>query len=528
MGDVLPRIAASLVCATLFCVGTWQSLGAMQQSGYQNGKFMRWIRNKENLTFNRLWVWALCLVLASAVTTLCFSFLGTVGTLAVSAVPFLGLSLLFVYSDRKFALKVPVKNTARCKRLFVAYYFVTAVFSYFFIAVLAFLAKWNGSAFYATIAYVPFAVMPILLPLLLVFANAVMGIFERAHNKKFVKRAGHVLDETQITRVAIVGSYGKTSVKNILAAVLAEKYTVIATPASYNTPMGIALTVTSKEFANKQVFIAEMGARKAGDIQELCQMVKPDFAVFTGICNQHVETFGSLDNVWEEKSKILFSGAKVVCAESLQERAQNCDCIWAQSANVKDVDLQATKTRFTLTLGGEDIAVETALLGETAVENILLAATLALNMGLTPQEIQAGLGKLQPVAHRLQLMQSGGAYILDDGYNANIRGAEEALKALCRFDGRKCVVTPGLVECGILQTELNARLGERIANANLDKVIFVGETLVGALKNGYTAAGGEAEKCVTVKTLVDAQTLLQDWIGAGDCVLFLNDLPDVY
>jgi UDP-N-acetylmuramoyl-tripeptide--D-alanyl-D-alanine ligase len=257
-------------------------------------------------------------------------------------------------------------------------------------------------------------------------------------------------------------------------------------------------------------------------------MVKPDFAVFTGICNQHVETFGSLDNVWEEKSKILFSGAKVVCAESLQERAQNCDCIWAQSANVKDVDLQATKTRFTLTLGGEDIAVETALLGKTAVENILLAATLALNMGLTPQEIQAGLGKLQPVAHRLQLIQSGGAYILDDGYNANIRGAEEALKALCRFDGRKCVVTPGLVECGILQTELNARLGERIANANLDKVIFVGETLVGALKNGYTAAGGEAEKCVTVKTLVDAQTLLQDWIGAGDCVLFLNDLPDVY
>ena len=528
MDEVLARIAACLVCTTLFCIGTWQSLGAMQQGGYQNGKFMRWLRNKDNLLFNRLWVWALCLALSSAVTALCFSFLGTVGGLAVSAIPFLGLSLFFVWADRKYALKVPVKNTPRCKRLFVAYYFITAVFSYIFIAVLAFLAKWNGSGIYAVIAYVPFAATPVFLPILLCAANGVMCVFEKAHNEKFIKRAGQVLNQTEIIRVAVVGSYGKTSVKHILATVLAEKYSVAYTPASYNTPLGIALTVNNPLFAGKQVFIAEMGARKAGDIQQLCDMVKPNFAIFTGVCPQHVETFGSLENVWQEKSKIFQTGAKVVCAESLQERVGDTPCILAKRENIKNINLQATKTSFTLTLDGQDIQVETTLLGEAAIENILLAATLAYEMGLSVQEIASGLSKVQPIPHRLQLIQSGSAYILDDGYNANVRGAGEALKALCRFSGRRCVVTPVLVECGILQAELNGRLGEMIANAKVDKVILVGETLVGAVKNGYIKAGGNAETCATVKTLTDAQALLQTWIGAGDCVLFLNDLPDVY
>jgi UDP-N-acetylmuramoyl-tripeptide--D-alanyl-D-alanine ligase len=136
--------------------------------------------------------------------------------------------------------------------------------------------------------------------------------------------------------------------------------------------------------------------------------------------------------------------------------------------------------------------------------------------------------KLQPIPHRLQLMQSGGVYILDDGYNCNPKGAEEALAALNRFSGKKCLVTPGIVECGVLEEKINETLGRQIAQANLDKVILVGDTLVGAVKSGYTAAGGEATKLSVVKTLDLAQEELSKWIKAGDCVLFMNDLPDVY
>jgi UDP-N-acetylmuramyl pentapeptide synthase len=84
------------------------------------------------------------------------------------------------------------------------------------------------------------------------------------------------------------------------------------------------------------------------------------------------------------------------------------------------------------------------------------------------------------------------------------------------------------VECGILEEQINGKLGEEIAKANLDKVILVGDTLVGAVKSGYLAAGGEASKLTTVKTLDLAKPILGEWLKAGDCVLFLNDLPDVY
>jgi UDP-N-acetylmuramyl pentapeptide synthase len=117
---------------------------------------------------------------------------------------------------------------------------------------------------------------------------------------------------------------------------------------------------------------------------------------------------------------------------------------------------------------------------------------------------------------------------LDDGYNCNIVGAKAALEVLGLFEGRKCVVTPGIIECGILEAELNGELGKAIAKGGFDKVIFVGDTLIGAVKDGYQTAGGDMQKAVTVKTLGNAQTLLGEWIEEGDCVLFLNDLPDSY
>ena len=532
MDNVWLRIATSIVCSVIFCVATVQSVGAMQQSGYKGGVFMRWLKRKDNLFFNRLWVWALCLALASTLTALCFSFLGTTGALALSSAPFFLLCGLFVLADKKYALKVPVKRTPRFQRLFVVYFFFVAVFCYVFIALLTFLSKWNGSQIYALIAYAPFSATPMALPLLLCLANAVTGIFENARNKKFVKRAGQVLSETDNLRVAVVGSYGKTSVKNILKTILSVKYDVAATAASYNTPMGIALTVTAHDFAKKQVLIAEMGARKIGDIKELCALVKPQFAAFTGVCAQHIETFGSIENVWAEKSEILRSGATVVCGEALRALAQkdglDTQATFVGNSCVKDVDLQATKTKFTLCLGDKEIAVETDLLGDSAVENIALAATLAYTMGLTTEEIEKGLQTLAPVEDRLHLLQSGGVDILVAGINCNERGAKAAIDALCRFTGRKCIVTPGIVECGVLEEQTNAHLGAEIAKANLDLVILVGETLVTSVKNGYVSGGGNAEKLRTVKTLALAQETLKGWLCAGDAVLFLNDLPDVY
>jgi len=148
-------------------------------------------------------------------------------------------------------------------------------------------------------------------------------------------------------------------------------------------------------------------------------------------------------------------------------------------------------------------------------------------MGVSADEIAQGIAELEPVAHRLQLLENGGRYILDDAYNANEKGAKEAIDALKRFDGGKWLITPGIVEGGILEEEINRTLGEQIAKAKLDRVILVGETLVGPVKTGYLTAGGDEGKLLVVKTLALAQKELAG-LNAGDCVLFLNDLPDAY
>ncbi len=534
MMNGIEKVIAALVVACMLTLSTMKLLGAVQQGGYQGKSFWRWLKRRENLAFNRLAVLSLCLALSTAIVSLCFSFLGVKWAVVCSAVPFFGLLLGYAIADNKYALKVATKRTGRFMRLFAAYYFFTALFAYILIAVLALLKQLNGSSLYALIAYVPVAILPMTLPLIVRLSNAATGIFENARNRKFVKRAGQVLDECEITRIAVVGSYGKTSVKNILKTLLLEKYSVVETPASYNTPVGIAKTVYSEAFAGKQIFIAEMGARKAGDIAELCALVKPDYAIFTGVCPQHIATFGSEEAVFAEKAEVLRVGAqKVVCGEGLRRRIEACcddECKGRILFAGGDTEarLLGNRTAFSLTLGGERVEVETRLLGRVAAENISLAAALCMELGMTKEEILSGIAKLRPVPHRLQLLENNGVYILDDGYNANIRGARAAIEVLGSFAGRKCVVTPGIVEGGILEEKLNGELGQSIAKAGADKVILVGETLVGAVKEGYKEVGGDMERLTTVPTLAKAQECLAAWVAEGDTVLFLNDLPDVY
>ena len=533
MNEVTARIASSVVCATFFCVMTFKTVGAMQQSGYKNMSFLSWIKRGDNLFFNRLSVLSLCLFLSSILTALCFSFLGKTWALSLSAVPFVFFLATFIFVDFRYALKVPAKRTGRLYRLFAVYWLFTAAASLLVVHLLAYLSSLVQSPLYALVAYTPFAAMPMALPFLLCVANAVTRVFENARNEKFVKKAGKALDEKQIIRVAIVGSFGKTSVKNILHAILSQKFEVVSTPASYNTPVGIAKTVFSNEFAGAQVLLAEMGARQQGDIAELCGLVKPDYGVFTGVCEQHISSFKNLDNVFAEKSEIIKSGARVVCAGSLKTRVKKAfgeveNVLFAERKQLDDIALSATESRFKLNIGGEWIQVQTKLLGYAAMENIMLAAKLAHEMGMTAEEIARGIENIKTVPHRLQLVEANGVYILDDGYNANPRGAAEALAALGRFAGRKCVVTPGIVECGVLEEKINGELGAKIAAEQLDLVILVGDTLVGIVKKGYLAAGGDETRLMTARSLEEAKTQLEGWVQKGDAILFLNDLPDIY
>lgn len=540
MVEIGTRIATTIALTCFFYAGTFKSLGILQQCGYHNNAFLRWLKRKDNLCYNRIGLWTLTCALLCAVSGLCFSLLGEEFALLCSFVTYLVVSFAYCAFDRKYALKVPVNVTKRLERLSVGYLFLVACVTYVTLSLTAFVAEVWGNQIYILLQLVPVAFVPLALPFLLLLANKILSPFEKKRNKKFVERAGQVLDNAKAIRIGVVGSYGKTSVKNILYTLLSSKFSVIATPESYNTPAGVAKTVSCLNVEDVEIFIAEMGARRVGDVAELCELVKPDYAVFTGVCAQHIETFKSEENLIKAKSEIL-KGTKntVVCGSALREKLDGLGeflsssdrekCKFVDETAIQNLQLKKDGSVFELCLeNGESIQIETTLLGRGAVENISLAVTLAYELGMNKEEIETALKKLKPVPHRLQLIESGGIYILDDAYNCNERSAKEGIDALKRFDGGKVAVTPGIVEAGILEEKINGTLGEMLATAELDLVILVGETLVGVLKNGYEKAGGDLTKLKIVPTLEKAKELLGDYLKEGDAVLFLNDLPDVY
>lgn len=538
MDHIAYRIAAAMVCACFYLAATSKLLGVMQQGGYKGGKCLRWLFGAQNTYFLRLTVWGFFSFIACLLVSLAFSFLPGNGGLIASIVPFFLFAILFVSADRSFALKVKMVSSGRVKRLGIVYLFLCAVVAFVVITLCSMLgvALQGQAEWLQALRYLPVCFLPMFLPFVLCLANALTAPFENARNRKFIKRAGQVLNETDIVRVGIVGSYGKTSVKNILKALLSEGVdgAVVATPASYNTPIGVAKTVTGEAFKNAKIFLCEMGARKAGDIQELCDLVKPDYIVFTGVCAQHIESFGSEKQVLLAKCEALHSTAKkIICAASLKEKIEALSleasvmekCVFVEEA--QGVEIGATQTSFAVTIAGEEVRVQTPLLGSAAAENCALAIRLCEEMGVQRETIVSALEKVHPIPHRLQLIQSNGVSILDDAYNCNLVGAAMALEVLQRFENKRFVVTPGIVETGVLHAEINGALGQLLAKAGVDRVILVGETQVLPVKKAYLAAGGEAEKLTIVNCLQAAQTLLAGELSQGDCVLFMNDLPDV-
>ena len=522
----LECVLIALCFGALLTMSSTKLLGALQEFGYSGRKLLRWARKRNNMSFERLALLGMLCALSCAIVSLCFSFAGQWAAL-VGLVPYAVFFGVYIYADGKIALRVPAVRTRRFRRLEVVLFLVCAVASYIIITLLNFAAEVWGSPVFDALRYCPLAVMPLLLLPLICAANGIAKIYEVPHNRTYIRKATEKLAASGITVVGITGSYGKTSTKNILAAMLGKKFRVLATPRSYNTPIGVALAVNANDLENFDVFIAEMGARNLGDIAELCDICPPDYSMITGICGQHLESFETLENIIKAKGEILDATRKKAflaadCAEYFKDSpcpVQVCDC-------VGDITASCNGTQFTLTLGGKSVRVHTKLLGAHCAYNIGIAAQLAFELGVGIEDIAAAAEELQFVEHRLQLTTSNGINILDDGYNANIKGARAALEVLRTFGGRKIAVTPGIVELGILEEKENKQFGGLLAG--LDLVILVGDTLVTPVKEGYYGAGGDPAKLMVRETLKDAQSELKKVLKRGDTVLFLNDLPDIY
>jgi len=394
-----------------------------------------------------------------------------------------------------------------------------------------------------------FVLADMIIPFFLFVAAFLMKPIEKRIQNRFKKQARNKLAAIPALKViAITGSYGKTSTKFILEAILKERYKVCVTPGSYNTPMGICKVINNDLYAGHQVLILEMGARYPGNIRELCEIATPDISIITNIGVSHLETFGSKEVLIREKSTLareLKRGGILILNGDDQHVAEMADLrkdvkIIKTGSNgsmaAKNIRYDHNGTTFELISNknstGESgkIDVTTSLLGKHNIQNILLASAAARELGIREQTIALAVRSLKPVEHRLELRKEGDIYIIDDAFNSNPVGAENALEILSGFQtGRRIIITPGMIELGNLQEAANYKFGEQIANANLDLVILVGKSQTTPIYEGIRSTSNGAKTDVKiVNSLFEANDLLNNFIKPGDVVLYENDLPDTF
>lgn len=380
------------------------------------------------------------------------------------------------------------------------------------------------------------AATPALSPLILCLSTLILAPFERRNNVKYIRRASEKLGKVPLV-IGITGSYGKTGVKGCLDKLISLKYRCLATPANYNTPLGIAKSVEDMS-DDTEVFLAEMGARRRGDIRELVEMTRPSLGIITGIAPQHLETFGSIEEVMAEKEE-LAKGVKEGCvyynvasegARKLYDRREERKV----SVGYREADalISAPKitlegTAFSLIYRGKTLSIFLPLLGRAAAEDFALAAVVALDLGVEEEDIIEGAKRLSPVPHRMEVIRQGGLTILDDSYNINPVGAFAALSTLSALPAvRRAVYTSGMVELGKESDALNEAFGRKIGEV-CDLAIVQRSSYGDAVVRGIESAGG-GTRVLRVADTAEATTLFPREVGAGDVLLITSDLPRDY
>lgn len=458
---------------------------------------------------------------------------------AVKYLPFLAAAeLVFRILNHNSLNKKSIKKlvyTARVKRLIVT----ACLFGAMVIALCAILTQIQNVLAVVLILLVHFS------GLLLILANFINKPIEKTINNHYINDAKQILkSHKDLITVGVTGSYGKTSVKFILNRILNEGFNTTVTPESFNTPMGIVRTVRQYMKPQTEVFIAEMGAKNIGDIKELCELCHPTLGIITAVGPQHLETFGSIENVagtkFELADEVLNNNGKIYVnfdSEAAMEKAKQYDSAQIISFGTspefdcyaENITSSPSGTTFNVKYKDFDFSLSCKLLGKHSVTNILGAVAMSLDLGIDPKQIRFAVASLKPAEHRLELKPFlNGAVLIDDAYNSNPVGCLEAVRVLGSFEGmRKILVTPGLVELGEKEFDYNYDLGKE-ATKYCDDIILVGVKRSVPLKKGAEDAGFSQSHIIVAESFKDAMAHLKDMTDRNTVVLFENDLPDNY
>lgn len=522
------------------------SLHMMQLVGYKNDKYIDWIeehRNKVHTKNDKAYT-----VISVALLSIFMVSAGITGSGSggyyTAAFLLLTVVFLFVGYYAKSDYKKPLLFTGRAKRL----YAMTLAILLADFAITLFIVF---SVSKDLIKYFPacagiLSVMYYFSPLYVYLANYLVQPIEKDINDKFYNDAyNKIRGLNKLVTVGITGSYGKTSTKFIASSILKQKYSVLNTPESYNTPMGISKVINNELTDKYEVFIAELGATQIGDIEEVSLLTNPKIGIITSIGPCHLETFKSIENIMRTKYELIerlpSNGiaifnydneyVKKLADKTFKEKIlYGIDNTKNTHVFATDIKVSSTGCTFTLCIDGLGVEeVSTRLLGRHNILNILAGCAAAKALGLTLEEIKRGIACIEPVKHRLELMDPGtGVIVIDDAFNSNPDGAKAALEVLNDFkDKRKIIVTPGMVELGEIEEAENEKLGENIGVV-CDIAILVGTKRTEPILKGLRKHKFNEDNIFTVNSLEEATEVLKSITRVNDVVLFENDLPDTY
>lgn len=350
--------------------------------------------------------------------------------------------------------------------------------------------------------------------------------------------------------IGIAGSFGKTTFKEMLSIILAEKYKVLKTPKNINTPLGIARVILKNLTETTEILIVEMGEYYKGDIASICHLTPPDISVITGINEAHLEKMGSLQTTistifeiaenTKENGIVMMNADSQPVLEHYQKYTDSKKTIFYSSGknelsdfHVENINLHEDSYQSSFDLYDKNTLIDTFnvnLLGEYAIGDFNGCLQIARELSVTINQIKKGLEQMKPVEHRLQPIHNKNTDVLviDDSYNGNPNGVEEAIKVLAKFKKRrKLYLTPGLVETGERKREIHYNIGKRLSDV-ADVVVLIKNSVTPYIAEGLKDHEFDDKKIIWFTTAQDAHNAIKDIVRTNDVILFQNDWPDNY
>ena len=519
MNDFLITVLYLCVYLSLSFVFCKKALQMFQQNHYELYRYSRWLFNKNNIGFSKGLLYVIAVL--------------TFGTLLKSSRNLicifitLAFAIWLIYSESNAVYVKPLVLTMRVKRQIA----VLMVLMSIFILI--------GKALPADIL----GVLCVIMSFLMIYPMALITLpIEEAIKNHYEDEAREILNRNdQILKIGITGSYGKTSTKNIINDIIADRKYTLITPASYNTPMGITRTVREMLKPIHEVFVCEMGADKVGDISYLMDFVKPKFGVVTSIGPQHLNTFHTMDNIIREKmqeiERLPSDGTgfinldnEYIASYHIRNR---CEVISVGIDN-KDADLVAEKivyskdgSRFSVKIDGKTYRFTTSLLGRHNITNILIGIAIARKLDIDMKQIVQNVKNISQVEHRLEVKKINDLTFIDDAFNSNPVGSKMALDVLEMMPGRRVIVTPGMIDLGEREEEINREFGAYMIG-KADNVILVGEKQTRAIREGLSQSGFDEERIIVFRTVREAFDHIYRNYSSKDTILLENDLPDAF